>query len=132
MLKPFVRGSDHGLGLVAEVGGELAMRRHDVGCRVNLLAVPRGVRGDLRRLFPGAASALKICPNLLAARARCVEIFLRVTLDLRRSASANGDLVTKLAKPVSQLGLIDGGGELLRSEKALRLDGAGLPVCRVP
>ena len=92
-------------------------------------SVARGVRSDLGRLLPNAASALQIRANLLAPRARCVEIFLRVALDLRRSASANGDLVTKLAKPVSQLGLIDGSGELLRSEKTLRLDGPGLAVC---
>ena len=116
MLKPFVRGSHNGLGLVPEVSGKLAVCRHDVGCRVNLLAVSRGVRGDFCRLFPGAASALKVCPNLLAPRARCVEIFLRVTFDLRRSASANGDLVTKMTQSVCKLGLIHGGGELLRSE----------------
>jgi hypothetical protein len=129
MLKPFVRGSDNSLRLVPEVSREFAVCRHNVGCRVNLFAVPCGVRGNLCRLFPGTASALKIRPNLLAPRARCVEVFLCVTFDLRRSASANGDLVTELAKLVSQLGLIDGSGELLRSKKTLRLDGSGLPVC---
>ncbi len=128
MLKPFARGADDGFGLVAEVGGELAMRGHDLAWRMNLLAVARGVRGDLRGLLSGAAGALQILANLLAARAGCVKILLRVALDLRRAAAANGDLVTKLAKPVSQLRLIDGGGELLRGEEALRLDGAGLAV----
>ena len=128
MLKPFARGADDGFGLVAEVGGELAMRRHDVGWRMNLFAVARGVRGDLGRLLPGAAGALQILANLLAARAGCVQILLRVALDFRRAAAANGDLVAKLAKPVSQLRLIDGRGELLRCEKALRLDCAGLAV----
>jgi hypothetical protein len=51
---------------------------------------------------------------------------LRVALDLRRAASPNGDLVTELAKAVGQFRLIYGGGELLRGEEALRLNGAGL------
>ena len=128
MLKPLARGADDRFGLVAEVGGELAMRRHDFAGRMNLFAVARGVRGDLGGLFSGAAGALQIFTNLLAARAGCVEILLRVALDLRRAAAANGDLVAKLAKPVGQLRLIDGRGKLLRCEKALRLDGAGLAV----
>ena len=128
MLKPLTRGANDGFGLVAEVGGELAMRRHDIGWRMNLFAVARGVRGDLGRLFSGAPGPLQILTNLLAARAGCVKVLLRVALDFRSAAAANGDLVTELAKPVSQLRLIDGGGKLLRCEKALRLDGAGLAV----
>ena len=128
MLEPFARGADDGFGLVSEVGGELAMRGHHFTGRVNFFAVAGGVRGDLCGLFAGAARALQILTNLLAARTRCVEILLRVALDLRRAAAASGDLVTELAKPVGQLGLIDGGGELLRREQALRLNGAGLAV----
>ena len=124
MLKSLPRGADDRFGLVAEVGSELAMRRHDFAGRMDFFAVARGVRGDLGSLLPGAAGALQILANLLAARARCVKVLLRVALDLRRAAAANGDLVTKLAKPVGQLRLIDGGGELLRCEEALRLDGA--------
>ena len=104
------------------------MRGHDFAWRMNLFAVACGVRGDLCGLLPGAACALQILANLLAARAGCVEVLLRVAFDFRRAAAANGDLVTELAKPVSQLRLIDGGGKLLRCEEALRLDGAGLAV----
>ena len=97
MLKPFARGADDGFGLVPEVGGELAMRRHDFGGRMNLLAVARGMRGDLCGLRSCASGALQIGANLLATRAGCVKIFLRVALDLRRSTAPNGDLVTELA-----------------------------------
>ena len=58
----------------------------------------------------------------------CVEVLLRVALDLRRAAPPSRDFVTELAKSVGQLGLIDGSGELLRGEEALRLNGAGLAV----
>ena len=64
---------------------------------MNLLAVAGGMRGDLGRLFPGATGALQIFTNLLAARARCVEILLRIALDFRSAAAADGDLVAKLA-----------------------------------
>ena len=88
MLKPFARGADDGFGLVPEVGGELAMRRHDFARRMNLFAVAGGVRGDLRGLRTGAPGALQILANLLAARAGCVKILLRIALDLRRAAAA--------------------------------------------
>jgi hypothetical protein len=130
MLKPLACAADDGFGLVPKVGSELAMRSHDIGWRMNLFAVACGVRGDLSGLLSGAACALQILANLLAARAGCVEVLLRVAFDFRCAAAANGDLVTELAKPVSQLGLIDGGGKLLRCEEALRLDGAGLAVVR--
>ena len=128
MLKSLARGADDRFGLVSEVGSELAMRSHDFARRMDFFAVARGVRGDLGGLLPGAACALKILTNLLAARAGCVKVLLRVALDFRRAAAANGDLVTKLAKPVGQLRLINGGGELLRGEETLRLDGSRLAI----
>ena len=128
VLKSLVSSTNDGLGLVAEVGGELAMCRHDFAGRVNLLAVAGGVRSNLCGLGPCAPGALQIRANLLAARAGCVEVFLGVTFDLRRAAAASRDLVTELAKPVGQLRLIDGSRELLRGKKALRLDGAGLAI----
>ena len=69
MLNPIPRSADNRFGLVAEVSRELAMRGHDFARRMNFFAVAGGVRGDLGRLLPGAACALKILTNLLAARA---------------------------------------------------------------
>jgi len=74
------------------------------------------------------AGAFEVLANLLAAGTGCVEILLRVALDLRRAAPTCRNFVAKLAQSVGQLGLIDGRGELLRGEKALRLDGAWLAV----
>ena len=128
MLLPFPRCADHGLGLVAELGCELAMRGHHLAGRMNLFAVARRMRGDLGGFFPIAAGAFEVLADLLAARARCVKILLRVALDLRRAAAAGRDFVAKLAEPVGQLRLIDGRGKLLRGEEALRLQGARLAV----
>src|SRR5690349_6607428 len=84
---PFLRSADHGLGLVAELHGEPAMRGHYFSRRMDFLAVAGRVRGNFRGFASGSARALKIRTNLLAARTRCVEILLGVALDLRCSAA---------------------------------------------
>jgi hypothetical protein len=85
-------------------------------------------RGDLRGLFSKAACSFQILTNLLAAGTGCVEILLRAALDLRRATASSSDFIANLAKPIGQLGLVDGSGKLLRSEEALRLDRAVLAV----
>src|SRR5579863_9738048 len=104
------------------------MRGHHFSRRMDLLAVPRRMRSDLGCFFPGAASAFKVVTNLLAPGTGSVEVFLRVALDLGRTAPPGGDFVTELAQTVGQLGLIDGRGELLRGEETLGLDGTRLPA----
>src|ERR1035438_1540243 len=95
---------------------------------MNLLAVPCRMRSDLGSFLPRAARPFEILTNLLAAGTGCVEILLRVALDLRRTAPPCRNFVTELAQFVGQLGLIDGGGKLLRGEEALWLDGARLAI----
>src|ERR1700733_9905416 len=75
-----------------------------------------------------AARAFKIHTNLLTAGTGCIEVFLRIALNLRGAAPARRDFVPELAEPVGQFGLINGRGELLRGEKTLRLDGARLSI----
>ena len=98
---------------------------------MNLLAVPRRVRSDLRSFFPRAARAFKVLTNLLATGTGGVQVLLRVALDLGRAAPTCRDFVTKLAQSVGEFGLINGGGELLRGEEALRLNSARLSTAAV-
>src|SRR5580658_6024135 len=128
MLRPFPRCAHNGVGLVAILRCEPAVRGHHVAERMNFLMVACRVCGDFRRLFSVTAGALQILSYLLATRTRCVKILLGVALDLRRAASTSGDFIAKLSQPVGQLRLIDGRGKLLRSEEALRLKGAVLAV----
>ena len=86
------------------------------------------MRGNLGSLPSTAAGTLHILTNLLTPRAGSVEVFLGIALDLWRSASANGDFIAEILQAVSEFGLIDGGRELLRSEKALRLDRPRLTI----
>src|SRR5580698_9928304 len=95
---------------------------------MNFLAVTGRVRSDLGSFLPRAACAFEVFTNLLASGAGCVEIFLCVSLDLRRSAPPCRDFVTELPQFVGQLGLIDSRGKLLRGEEALRLDCARLAI----
>src|SRR5271166_5521357 len=95
---------------------------------MNFLAVTRRVRSDLGSFLPRAASAFEVFTNLLASGARCVEIFLCVSLDLRSTAPPCRNFVTKLSEAVSQLGLIDRCRKLLGGEEALRLDCARLAI----
>ena len=113
---PFSSLPNHGLGLMAEVGSEFAVRGHHLTRGVDLFPVTGGVRSDLGCLFSSAACALQVLTDLLAARARCVKVLLGIALDLRSAAAARRDLVPKLAQSVGQLGLIDGRGKLLRGE----------------
>ncbi len=95
---------------------------------MNLLAVTGRVCRDLGSVLSGAACAFEVLANLLAARTGCVEVFLRVSLDLGGTAPPCGDFVTELAQFVCQLGLIDGRGKLLGGEQALRLNRARLAI----
>src|SRR5580658_4528542 len=104
------------------------MRGHDFTRRMNFFTVAGRVRGDFGSLFSRAAGAFEVIANLLAAGTGCVEVFLRVSLDLWGAASPGRDFVTEVAEFVSQLGLVDGRGELLRGKEALRLNGARLAV----
>ncbi len=63
---------------------------------MNLLAVARGVGGDLGRFLPVEPAPFEVLANLLAAWAGSVEVFLRVALDLRRAASPRLDLISQL------------------------------------
>jgi len=125
-LRAFPRGAYHGIRLVAKVRRQLAMGGHHLGGRVNLLAVAGGVRGNLSGLLSCASRAFQILTNLLAARTRCVKVFLTIPFDFRSATPPGGDLITQLPYAVGQLRLVDGGGELLLREQALRLNGARL------
>ena len=116
------------VGLVAEVGSELAMRSHHFAGRMNLLLVAGRVGRDLSSLLAVPTGALQVLANLLTARAGRIQIFLAISLNLRGAASTNGNFVSQLPQSIGQFRLIDGCGKLLRIEEALRLDGAWLTI----
>ena len=77
MLLPFTRGTDDGVGLVAELAASLPVRRHHFSRGMNLLSVTRRVRGDLGGLCLSGRSVSRysrICwlRGLDASRYSCV------------------------------------------------------------
>src|ERR1022692_1762578 len=128
MLRPFTCRAHNRLGLVPKVCRQLAVRGHHLARRMDLLAVTRRVRGDLGSFLSGVPCAFEVLTNLLATGTGCVEVFLCVSLNLRSAALPCRNFVTALAQAVSQLGLIDGRGKLLRGEEALGLNRAGVAV----
>ena len=97
MLRPFTRCAYNSVGLVSKVCRQLPVRGHHFSRRMNFLAVTRRVRSDLGSFLPRAARAFEVLTNLLAAGTGCVEVFLRVSLDLRGTAPPCRDFVTELA-----------------------------------
>src|SRR5579864_5384350 len=128
MLRPLPSCAYNGFCLVSEICRQPPVRSHYFSRRMHSLAVTCRVRSDLGSFLSRAASAFEVRTNLLAPGAGCVEIFLRVPLDLRVTAPPCRDFVTKLAEPVRQLRLVDGRGKLLGGEEALRLNRARLAI----
>src|SRR3974390_614402 len=95
---------------------------------MDLLAVASRMCCDLRGFLAGATYAFEVFANLLASGTGCVEVFLGIALDFRSAAPPSYNLVTQFAHSVGQFGLIDGRGELLRGEEAVRLNRAWLAV----
>ena len=83
------------VGLIAELGGNLPMRRHHLGGREDLLAVAGVVRGNLRGLRTAESAPCDSLDDLLAARAGGVKVLLRVAFDLRCAALARLDFVAE-------------------------------------
>src|SRR5258708_4896439 len=96
-LRPFLRCANDSVGLVSKVCRQLPVRGHHFSRRMNFFTVAGRVCGDFGGFFPGAAGAFEVIANLLAAGTGCVEVFLRVALDLRRAASSGRYFVTELA-----------------------------------
>jgi hypothetical protein len=112
-------------GLVAEGFRDLFVCGKHLFRRKNLLAITGRVRGDLRGLRSAVTRAFEVILDLLGARARRVEVGVRVALDLGRAALAGLDLVSEIAKLMGQRGLVDSRREVLRFEETLRLESPG-------
>src|SRR5271168_918037 len=66
--------------------------------------------------------------DLFPARTRCVEIFLRVALDLRLTMLTAFDFVAQAMQPHGKLGAVHAGRILLRLKQTALLKSAGLTV----
>ena len=100
------------------------MRGQYVVAGERLLALAGSEGGDLCGLRPPAPALLHLRSDLFAAQAGSIQILLRVSLDLRRSAASGLDLIAETPQFVGKGGLIDGGCVLLALEERALLQGA--------
>jgi len=114
--------------LMSELSGEFAVPFQYFIRRVKFLAVPRAMGRDLRSSCTFPANFLQVAKDLFPARARCVEIFLAVALNLRLTMFAAFDLITQPVQPQGEFRTIDGCHVLLRLEKTALLKRARLAV----
>ncbi len=93
---------DHLVGLITELRRNLPVRlQHLLGWE-DLLAVPGGVGGDLRRLGTAVAALGKLLLDLLRPKTGRIKVLLGIALDLRCSALPCLDLVSEIAELVHQ------------------------------
>ena len=69
MLLALASGADNGISLMAEVGGKLAVRGHDLAGRMDLFPVTGGVRGNLGGQFRTSEQASNALNDLRRAQA---------------------------------------------------------------
>src|SRR6266568_2966300 len=93
-----------------------------------LLAVAGIMGSDLSCFGTAEAATGDSLYDLLSPRTGGVEVFLRETFDLGSPAFAGLDLISKAAKLVGEMGLIDGGRVALRVEEASLLQSADPPI----
>ena len=92
------------------------------------LRVPRAVGRDLGGSRSFQAVLLQMRSDLLTSWARRVQIFLSVTLDLRRAVLPCLSFVAKLFEPVAEFGLVNGRRVLLALVELLGLNRTRLAV----
>jgi hypothetical protein len=115
---------------VPELSGQLAVPFQNLFGRVNFLAVPRAMSGDLCGTCTVPANFLQVAGDLFPAWARRVKIFLAVVLNLRLTMFAAFNFITQTVQPQGEFGTIDGCHILLRLEKAALLKRPRLAVFR--
>jgi len=94
--------------LVPELSGQLAVPFQNLFGRVNFLAVPRAMSGDLCGTCTVPANFLQVAGDLFPAWARRVKIFLAVVLNLRLTMFAAFNFITQTVQPQGEFGTIDG------------------------
>ena len=121
-------GLAHGLALMPVGLGQRLMPALGLLVRDVLFAGACAMRRDLSRPRASLTGALQVGLDLLAARARGLEILGRVAADLGLVAGAALDLVAQGGQACGELGAVHGRGVGLRLEELARLQRAGAPV----
>src|SRR5208282_4644846 len=95
---------------------------------MNLLTVPRAMGSNLCRARAFSSNLLQVPLDLFSPRTGCIEILLRVALNLRLAMLAAFDLIAQPLQTHGKLGTVHTGRILLRLEKAALLQRPRLAV----
>ena len=86
---------DNTIRFMAELRGQLTVLLQHFCRRMKLLAVAGAMSGNLRRARALSSNLLQVFFDLHSTRARCLQILLRISLDLRLPMLAAFDLVAE-------------------------------------
>src|SRR5260370_3427132 len=95
---------------------------------MNLLAIARAMGSNLCRARAFYSNRLQVQLDLFSSRTGCIQIFLRVALDLGLTVFAAVDLITQPLQTHGKVRTINAGRILLRLEKASLLKRPRLAV----
>ena len=114
--------------LIAVLCSQFAMPLQHLFRGMNRLAVPRAMGRNLCRARAFSSNLLQVTLDLFSSWTGCIQIFLRVALDLGLTVFAAFDLVAQPVKARGKLGTIHTGRILLRLEKTSLLKRPRLAV----
>lgn len=119
---------DHSIGLVAELIRNLAVRRHHLGRRQDLLVIACIVRRDLDSFGATVPAPGQRILDLLSARTGGFKILSRESFDFGGAAPSGLDLIAQIAKLVGKVRLINRRRISLGIEQSPWLESAGAAV----
>src|SRR5260370_33907444 len=106
------------LRLIAKSDCDLPMSSHHLRLRQDCLSIEGIVSSDLSCFGTAESTAGDSFHDLLTAWTRCIQIVLRVPLDLGSPALSGFDLVAEPSELMRKVRLINRGCETLRVEEA--------------
>src|SRR5665213_97547 len=107
---------DDTICLMAEPCCEFTVLLQDFFRRMEFLAIAGTMSGNLRRARTLSTDLLQVLPDLHTAQARCLQILLRISFDLRLAMLAAFNLIAKALQLHCKLGSVHGCRVLLRLE----------------
>ncbi len=119
---------DDTICLMAEPCCEFTVLLQDFFRRMEFLAIAGAMSSNLRRTRTVSSNLLQVFFDLHTTRTRCLQILLRISLDLRLPMLAAFELIAEALQPHRKLGSVYRRRILLRLEQAALLQRARLPI----
>ena len=119
---------DDTICLMAEPSSKLTVLLQDFFRRMEFLAIACAMSGNLRRTRALSSNLLQVFFDLDSTRTRCLQILLRISLDLWLPMLTAFDLIAEALQPHRKFGSVYRRRILLRLEQAALLQRARLSI----